>query len=82
MAARLLIFGGTSEARELLRHSLPVLYSAATEYGSELAEEAPGVETITGRLDCDSMTSLIKERSVACPARKCSDRWTLALIAW
>lgn len=66
MAARLLIFGGTSEARELLRHSLPVLYSAATEYGSELAEEAPGVETITGRLDCDSMTSLIKERSVAC----------------
>ena len=66
MAARLLVFGGTSEARELLRHSLPILYSAATEYGSELAEEAPGAETITGRLDCEAMTSLIRERDVAC----------------
>ncbi len=61
-----LIFGGTSEARELLNYSLPVLYSAATEYGAELASEAAGAEIMTGRLDSCAIKRVIAEKNVAC----------------
>lgn len=61
-----LIFGGTSEARELLGYSLPALYSAATEYGAELASESAGAEIITGRLDVCGIKKVIAEKNVSC----------------
>ena len=36
---RLLLFGGTTEAREILARGVPALCCVATEYGAALAEE-------------------------------------------
>ncbi|NLL37062.1 MAG: precorrin-6A reductase [Fretibacterium sp.] len=65
-SGRLLIFGGTTEARELLARGLPALYSTATEYGAELAEGLPGVEPQAGRLDASGMEQLIRDKGVTC----------------
>lgn len=64
---RLLMFGGTSDAREMLLR-LPngdmrggtVLCCVATEYGAELIRDIPGVEARVGRLDAAGMESLIR----------------------
>ena len=39
---RLLLFGGTTEAREILTHGIPALCCVATDYGGKLATETPG----------------------------------------
>ncbi|MEG1912148.1 MAG: precorrin-6A reductase [Cloacibacillus sp.] len=66
MTRRLLLFGGTTEARELTRYGLPVIYCAASDYGAELVRGAPGVEVKTGRMDAAEMERFMKENEVAC----------------
>lgn len=66
MSGRLLIFGGTTEARELMERGLPAIYSAATEYGAELVKRCPDAETIVGRLDRGGIENLMRERRVTC----------------
>ena len=61
MTRRLLLFGGTTEARELTRYGLPVIYCAASDYGAELVRGAPGVEVKTGRMDAAEMERFMKE---------------------
>ena len=65
-----LIFGGTSEGRELYRacreRGLPVLLSVATEYGRELAEESPeDAGVLAGRLDEPSMEALFSREDIS-----------------
>ena len=61
MTERLLVFGGTTEAREILERGVPALYSSATDYGAELVEGLPGVESRVGRLDASGMERLIRD---------------------
>ncbi len=72
---RLLIFGGTTEGRELLERGVPseenfcgetVLYSTATEEGAELIERDPlllgklkNIRLLSGRLDRSAIEKLI-----------------------
>lgn len=64
-----LIFGGTSEGRELFsacrKAGLPVMLSVATEYGRELAEESAGDSFIhAGRLTEPDMEALFVEKGI------------------
>ncbi|MCR4817660.1 MAG: precorrin-6A reductase, partial [Fretibacterium sp.] len=63
--SRLLLFGGTTEAREILE-KVPALCCVATEYGAELVRDLPGVEARAGRLDAEGMAALIRTEDVAC----------------
>lgn len=60
---RILIFGGTTEGRELAEFctakNIPALSSVTAEYGAKLLPES--AEVTTGRLDIDGMSSLIKQ---------------------
>ena len=61
----LLIFGGTTEGRELAEfccenHILSAV-SVATEYGAELLPESEYLRIITGRLDSSGMEKLMSE---------------------
>lgn len=60
---RLLIFGGTTEGRELAEYcaalGIHADISVATEYGAELLPEGVGI--LAGRMDCEAMTVLIAE---------------------
>ena len=66
MEKKVLLFGGTSEGRELTRFGLPMIYSAATEYGAELARGAENTEVVVGRMDAREMKKFIDESHVAC----------------
>ena len=61
----LLIFGGTTEGRELARYccekGIRAAVSVATEYGGELLPKHELLHILTGRLDSDAMTALMKE---------------------
>lgn len=64
-----LIFGGTSEGRELFsacrKAGLPVMLSVATEYGRELAEQDAGDPFIhAGRLTEPDMEALFAEKGI------------------
>ena len=61
---KILLFGGTTEGREIAGSGLPVFYSVATDYGAELAD-FPNVEPIVGRMDAEAMADFIKSRPVA-----------------
>ena len=63
---RVLVFGGTSEGRELVEwlsalgeHDVTVC--AATEYGGELVSGLDGVRVVQGRLDGVQMLALMRE---------------------
>lgn len=60
---RLLLFGGTTEGRELALAAAKLGYdvtvSVATGYGAACVPEAPGVTVHTGRLDETAMESLM-----------------------
>ena len=43
MKEKLLLFGGTTEAREIAESGLPMICCVATEYGAEVLHEAPGL---------------------------------------
>ena len=74
---RLLLFGGTTEAREILerlaRHVQhadaarpPLVCCVATEYGAELVRALPGVDVRAGRMDAEGMAMLIREEGISC----------------
>ena len=60
----IVIFGGTTEGRELAEalagKPLSLTVCVATEYGREEQGELPGVEVHSGRLDAAAMTVLLK----------------------
>lgn len=63
---KIFLFGGTTEGREILKSGLPVIYSAATDYGAELASKTGGnAEIHAGRLDVAAMESVFAEREIA-----------------
>lgn len=63
---RILLVGGTTEARELaqLLQTLPVAATVcvATDYGKELLDGLEGVEVLEGRLNREQLTGLLKEQ--------------------
>lgn len=65
-----LLFGGTSEGRNLARRlaslGARVTYCVATGYGAALAPDCPGVLVHTGRLDEAGMAALMTRRPYAC----------------
>ena len=61
---KVLLFGGTTEGREIAGSGLPVIYSATTDYGAELAD-FPNVEHIVGRMDADAMEEFMTSHPVA-----------------
>lgn len=69
MNRRILLFGGTADARELaaalLLRGWGVTASVATDYGGELLEGLPGVEIHAGRMDRAEMIGYIKENGFA-----------------
>jgi len=66
MKGRLLVFGGTAEARELLESGIPAIYSVTTDYGARLAENLGNVKTIVGRMEAAAMTKFINDEGVTC----------------
>jgi precorrin-2 dehydrogenase/sirohydrochlorin ferrochelatase/precorrin-6A/cobalt-precorrin-6A reductase len=63
---RLLIFGGTTEAREILERGIPALCCVATDYGAETVKHLPDAVVRVGRLDAAGMEALIKSEDVTC----------------
>lgn len=63
---RVLIFGGTTEGRELTSFGLPVIYSVATEYGADLVRGTENTEVRVGRMDAREMEDFIKKSNIAC----------------
>ncbi|MDR2529595.1 MAG: precorrin-6A reductase [Synergistaceae bacterium] len=61
---RILVFGGTTEGREIAASGLPVIYSVTTEYGGKLAD-FPGTEVLVGRMDEGDMAAFMRSRPVA-----------------
>ncbi len=65
--AKVIIFGGTTEGRELAEYAaenqIPVMVSVAGEYGSQLLGACPGVEIQCGRLDGGQMEELFIRES-------------------
>lgn len=61
----LLIFGGTTEGRELAQYccacGVSAAVSVATEYGGELLPHENGLCVLVGRLDSDEMAALMRE---------------------
>lgn len=61
---KVIIFGGTTEGRELagfcVRYQVPALVCVASEYGSRLLPEQSGLRIHTGRLDEAGMLKLIR----------------------
>lgn len=62
---KLWILGGTTEGRALLAQGLPCVYTAATDYGAELAQAGPHADVRAGRLDLEAMVELIRGESIA-----------------
>ena len=67
----MLVFGGTSEGRELAewlgaRGTCAVVVSSLTEYGGSLVEALPNVESLTGRMLPQDMEALMRDRGFAC----------------
>ena len=68
MKQRVLVFGGTSEGRELVEWlsghgGFDVCVCTATEYGAELVSGLPSVRVHEGRLDEDAMAAFIQSGS-------------------
>ena len=61
---KILLFGGTTEGREIAASGLPVIYSVTTDYGAELAD-FPNVEPLIGRMDVSKMVDLVNSRAIA-----------------
>lgn len=65
---KLLIFGGTTEGRELAEfcaeNRINAVISSATDYGAELLPESPFIKAINGRLDKNEIVKLISENKI------------------
>lgn len=66
MSGKLLLFGGTTEGREIAEYGLPAIYCVATAYGGQMLKAAGNVEIRIGRLDAERIASLIREQEIAC----------------
>lgn len=66
MSGGLLLFGGTTEGREILEHGLPAICCVATEYGAEMLSGIRNAEIRTGRLDAGQIAELIRARQIGC----------------
>ena len=68
----IVIFGGTTEGRELAEalagKPLSLTVCVATEYGREEQGELPGVEVHSGRLDAAGMETLLREADLCVDA--------------
>lgn len=62
--SRVLVFGGTTEARKLLARGFPAICCVATAYGAKLLEGLENVDVRTGRLDKDGIVSLIRNEKI------------------
>lgn len=67
ISKKILVFGGTTEGREILKTGIPCVYSAATEYGASLADDnASGRnEVISGRLDAPAIADLASRADIS-----------------
>ena len=68
---KVLLFGGTSEGRELAewlsaRGTCDVVASSLTEYGGSLVRDLPCVESLTGAMLPDRMRALMGQRGFDC----------------
>ncbi len=66
-----LVFGGTLEGRRVAewlggRGTCRVLYSALTDYGGSLVQDAPNVSSMAGPMLPDRMEELMRDRAFAC----------------
>lgn len=61
---KLLIFGGTTEARQLLERGIPSICYVATDYGAKLVRDLPNADVRVGRLDCAAMVKLIRTEKI------------------
>lgn len=66
MSGGLLVFGGTTEARELLASGLTAVCSVATEYGASLLAGLGGVRTVVGRMDAAAISTFIRNEHFSC----------------
>lgn len=66
MKGGLLLFGGTTEGREILEYGLPAICCVATGYGAEMLSGIQNAEILTGRLDAGQMAELIRTRQIGC----------------
>lgn len=66
MGRRILLFGGTTEGRELTRFRLPLVYAVATAYGAELVRGAENTEVTVGSMDAAEMEKFIRDSDIAC----------------
>jgi precorrin-6x reductase len=67
---KLLIFGGTSEEHALIKALAPfdltLMLSVVSDYGRQLAAVHPGIRILTGRLDTDQMSALLRRENSIC----------------
>lgn len=61
-----MLFGGTTEGREILEYGLPAICCVATGYGAEMLSGIQNAEILTGRLDAGQMAELIRARQIGC----------------
>lgn len=63
----IIIFGGTTEGRELIKicnvYQIPAIVCVATSYGEEVLEESENIKVLEGRMDIPQMLSILKEYS-------------------
>lgn len=64
MKEKLLLFGGTTEARELAESGLPMICCVATEYGAEVLPDLPSLDVRTGRMNAEEMAELINAEGI------------------
>ena len=66
---RILIFGGTTEGREIAEYcaakGITAAVSVATEYGAELLPKSGFIKKLVGRLDSDEMKKLVTQLGCA-----------------
>lgn len=64
MKDKLLVFGGTAEARELLENGIPAICSVATVYGAKMLDGIKNAKMIVGRLDEERMRELLESEKI------------------
>lgn len=61
---RVVIFSGTTEGRQLSAQTAAMgaetIVCVATEYGKTMQEQVPGTQTLSGRMDAEQMTEVLR----------------------
>lgn len=66
MRGGLLLFGGTTEGREILEYGLPAICCVATDCGAKMLRDINCVDIRVGRLDAGQIAAFIREREIDC----------------